>query len=209
MKNNAIESLHIPSRSFIRHHISNAIGDWSQLLGLCWKAAQITCDLFSRSIWQIATFLTWDLLNSVKTGTSDCSNDVSPREATVTAWRMPRFFIPLFYDCWQQVAHTIRLLLGTIQLWSGNLSRSTPWVSFSFVSSKIDVRYSLPSFIYNTTPFLTDSRREESQKIRRKYPDRIPVVVEKVSNSSIPDIDKRKFLVPSDLTGLSLVSLSP
>ena len=27
------------------------------------------------------------------------------------------------------------------------------------------------------------------------------VVVEKVSNSSIPDIDKRKFLVPSDLTG--------
>jgi len=45
-----------------------------------------------------------------------------------------------------------------------------------------------------------DSRREESQKIRRKYPDRIPVVVEKVSNSSIPDIDKRKFLVPSDLT---------
>jgi len=47
---------------------------------------------------------------------------------------------------------------------------------------------------------LTDSRREESQKIRRKYPDRIPVVVEKVSSSSIPDIDKRKFLVPSDLT---------
>ena len=49
---------------------------------------------------------------------------------------------------------------------------------------------------------LTDSRREESQKIRRKYPDRIPVVVEKVSSSSIPDIDKRKFLVPSDLTGV-------
>lgn len=45
-----------------------------------------------------------------------------------------------------------------------------------------------------------DSRREESQKIRRKYPDRIPVVVEKVNTSSIPDIDKRKFLVPSDLT---------
>ncbi|XP_046842954.1 autophagy-related protein 8-like [Xenia sp. Carnegie-2017] len=45
-----------------------------------------------------------------------------------------------------------------------------------------------------------DVRRAESAKIRTKYPDRIPVVVEKAPKSTIPDIDKRKFLVPNDLT---------
>lgn len=45
-----------------------------------------------------------------------------------------------------------------------------------------------------------ESRCQESSKIRSKYPDRIPVVVEKAPRSAIQDIDKRKFLVPSDLT---------
>lgn len=45
-----------------------------------------------------------------------------------------------------------------------------------------------------------DSRTQESSKIRNKYPDRIPVVVEKAPRTHIQDIDKRKFLVPSDLT---------
>ncbi|XP_004066862.1 gamma-aminobutyric acid receptor-associated protein-like 2 [Oryzias latipes] len=40
----------------------------------------------------------------------------------------------------------------------------------------------------------------ESAKIRSKYPDRVPVIVEKVSGSQIVDIDKRKYLVPSDIT---------
>uniref|UniRef100_A0A8C9Y9H2 Gamma-aminobutyric acid receptor-associated protein-like 2 n=1 Tax=Sander lucioperca TaxID=283035 RepID=A0A8C9Y9H2_SANLU len=39
-----------------------------------------------------------------------------------------------------------------------------------------------------------------SAKIRNKYPDRVPVIVEKVSGSQIVDIDKRKYLVPSDIT---------
>ena len=35
-----------------------------------------------------------------------------------------------------------------------------------------------------------------------KYPDRIPIICEKCANSSndIPEIDKKKYLVPSDLT---------
>lgn len=45
-----------------------------------------------------------------------------------------------------------------------------------------------------------ESRCQESAKIRAKYPDRIPVVVEKAPKSAIADIDKRKFLVPSDLS---------
>jgi GABA(A) receptor-associated protein len=44
-------------------------------------------------------------------------------------------------------------------------------------------------------------RKEEAVRIRAKYPDKIPVIVERASNSSkIPDIDKHKFLVPLDLT---------
>lgn len=45
-----------------------------------------------------------------------------------------------------------------------------------------------------------DERKLEAVRIRQKYPDRVPVIVEKDPNSSIPDIDKRKFLVPSDIT---------
>ncbi|XP_074654415.1 gamma-aminobutyric acid receptor-associated protein-like 2 isoform X1 [Tubulanus polymorphus] len=45
-----------------------------------------------------------------------------------------------------------------------------------------------------------DERTQEATKIRNKYPDRIPVIVEKAPKSSIKDIDKTQFLVPSDLT---------
>ncbi len=45
-----------------------------------------------------------------------------------------------------------------------------------------------------------EQRKSEAEKIRTKYPDRIPVVVERVPNSQIPEIDKRKFLVPNDIS---------
>ncbi|XP_029289413.1 gamma-aminobutyric acid receptor-associated protein-like 2 isoform X1 [Cottoperca gobio] len=45
-----------------------------------------------------------------------------------------------------------------------------------------------------------EHRCVESAKICNKYPDRVPVIVEKVSGSQIVDIDKRKYLVPSDIT---------
>ena len=41
---------------------------------------------------------------------------------------------------------------------------------------------------------------DEASRLRKKYPDRIPVIVEKLKSSNLPDIDKNKFLVPSDLT---------
>ena len=44
-------------------------------------------------------------------------------------------------------------------------------------------------------------RQEESKKIVEKYPDRVPVIVEKANkDKDIPDIDKKKYLVPCDLT---------
>lgn len=48
-----------------------------------------------------------------------------------------------------------------------------------------------------------DKRLEESTRVRTKYPDRIPVICEKIDNkknSDIPIIDKKKYLVPPDLT---------
>jgi hypothetical protein len=38
----------------------------------------------------------------------------------------------------------------------------------------------------------TEKRQAEAARIRDKYPDRIPVIVEKAEKSDIPDIDKKK-----------------
>jgi len=45
-----------------------------------------------------------------------------------------------------------------------------------------------------------ERRKQEAQRMREKYPDRIPVIVERASGSDIADIDKKKYLVPTDLT---------
>ncbi|KAI7757020.1 hypothetical protein M8C21_004042 [Ambrosia artemisiifolia] len=45
-----------------------------------------------------------------------------------------------------------------------------------------------------------EKRRAESTCIRHKYPDRLPVIVERAERSHIADIDKNKYLVPADLT---------
>jgi hypothetical protein len=58
----------------------------------------------------------------------------------------------------------------------------------------------------------TDKRKAEAERIRQKYPDRIPVssvppihrgvaykqvICEKAEKSDIPTIDKKKYLVPA------------
>ena len=45
-----------------------------------------------------------------------------------------------------------------------------------------------------------DERLKESIRIRAKYPDRIPVIVDNNAHSTLPELDKKKFLVPGDLT---------
>ena len=56
-----------------------------------------------------------------------------------------------------------------------------------------------PSFV-NQKKF--EERKAEAEKILSKYPDRIPCIVERAESSknSIPLIDKKKYLVPDDLT---------
>ena len=59
---------------------------------------------------------------------------------------------------------------------------------------------------YNTHPMPDDkkdlaTRTASAASIRAKHPDRIPVIVDKRSgDNALPDIDKKKFLVPADLT---------
>lgn len=52
------------------------------------------------------------------------------------------------------------------------------------------------------TKFTFEERLKESDKIRTKYPNRVPIILERSPNcrSSVPDIDKHKFLVPRDIT---------
>jgi len=47
-----------------------------------------------------------------------------------------------------------------------------------------------------------EKRKAESQRIRDKFPDRIPIIVEhaKADKTDMSNIDKNKYLVPSDLT---------
>lgn len=45
-----------------------------------------------------------------------------------------------------------------------------------------------------------EKRTQESARIRAKYPDRLPIIVEKAPKSDVPDIDKMKYLVPQELT---------
>lgn len=45
-----------------------------------------------------------------------------------------------------------------------------------------------------------EKRLSESSRIRSKYPERVPVIVEKDFNSDIIDLDKNKYLVPEELT---------
>jgi len=47
-----------------------------------------------------------------------------------------------------------------------------------------------------------DKRKAEAQRIREKFPDRIPIIAEhaKGDRSGVSDVDRNKYLVPSDLT---------
>lgn len=48
-------------------------------------------------------------------------------------------------------------------------------------------------------------RYAESQRIQLKYPDRIPVIIERDKNSKAPPLVKSKYLVPKDITIAQLI----
>eukprot|EP00927_Polykrikos_kofoidii_P069305 TRINITY_DN64714_c0_g1_i1.p1 TRINITY_DN64714_c0_g1~~TRINITY_DN64714_c0_g1_i1.p1 ORF type:complete len:149 (+),score=22.29 TRINITY_DN64714_c0_g1_i1:65-448(+) len=53
------------------------------------------------------------------------------------------------------------------------------------------------SALKETVPF--EKRSAEARRILAKYPDRIPVICERAARSDLPDIDKKKFLVPGTM----------
>ena len=44
------------------------------------------------------------------------------------------------------------------------------------------------------------NRKQESDRVLGKYPDRIPIICERNKRSHMPQIDKHKYLVPLDIT---------
>ncbi|ONM23986.1 Autophagy-related protein 8a [Zea mays] len=65
-------------------------------------------------------------------------------------------------------------------------------------TSSSGCRWPGPLSKWSTTS--VEKRQSESARIRDKYPDRIPVIVEKAGKTDVPEIDKKKYLVPADLT---------
>ena len=47
---------------------------------------------------------------------------------------------------------------------------------------------------HHITSHMTEKRKSEAERIRQKYPDRIPCIVEKAEKSDIATIDKKKYL---------------
>ena len=50
-------------------------------------------------------------------------------------------------------------------------------------------------------------RREQSSRILVKYPTRVPVICEKLPRSNIKELDRKKYLVPSDITFRSFIAI--
>lgn len=49
-----------------------------------------------------------------------------------------------------------------------------------------------------SVPF--EFRKLEGERVRAKHPDKIPIIVERAARSRAPELDKKKYLVPSELT---------
>ena len=45
-----------------------------------------------------------------------------------------------------------------------------------------------------------NKRKEMSEKLRKQFPDKIPIICEKDPKSKMKEIEKTKYLIPKDLT---------
>ncbi|KAG1326110.1 autophagy-related protein 8i [Cocos nucifera] len=48
--------------------------------------------------------------------------------------------------------------------------------------------------------FSFEERLDESRDIVAKYPDRVPVIVERFARCDLPEMEKKKYLVPRDMS---------
>lgn len=68
----------------------------------------------------------------------------------------------------------------------------------SSIHNKVIETSNLRSSFKNKYPF--EKRKEESSRIRQKYPDRYPIICERGRGADLPSIDRKKYLVPSDIS---------
>jgi GABA(A) receptor-associated protein len=59
------------------------------------------------------------------------------------------------------------------------------------------MQYTMPNF---KSQFTFEERCKMSAKSRERYPERVPIIVQKADRSDLPEIDKCKFLVPACFT---------
>lgn len=67
------------------------------------------------------------------------------------------------------------------------------------LSNKFSFNRSKTTAFHRTHTF--EKRKEEADRILKKYPDRVPIIAQRSeTDTSIPDIDNKKYLVPRDLS---------
>jgi len=55
--------------------------------------------------------------------------------------------------------------------------------------------------------FSFEDRRNECARMMEKFPDRVPVIIERIDSSDLPKIDRKKLLVPNDIALGQLVQI--
>ena len=68
-----------------------------------------------------------------------------------------------------------------------------------YIFSKYFLKYNYMSITFKTK-YDFETRKKESDKIKTKYPNRFPIIVNKAKKCDLEDIERTKFLVPGDLT---------
>jgi GABA(A) receptor-associated protein len=66
--------------------------------------------------------------------------------------------------------------------------------------SKKNVSFDINQGFNFKKKYTIEERKSESDRVLKKFPDRIPIICEKNKKCSAPEIDKNKYLVPNDLT---------
>ncbi|KAK4303391.1 hypothetical protein Pmani_024587 [Petrolisthes manimaculis] len=116
------------------------------------------------------------------------------------------------FDSPRELAKRLHAILSDDQLYESHLRHKIDMqVTNNWLVSSLRLRswgvddLRMPNFVdafecYYKEEHPFEKRRAEGEKIRKKYPDRVPVIVEKAPKARIGDLDKKKYLVPSDLT---------
>lgn len=71
----------------------------------------------------------------------------------------------------------------------------------NFISKKMNDIFTEPRKPFINTfknNFTYDARKKESDKLRKKYPDKYPIVCD--ADKTVPKLDKNKYLVSGDIT---------